>query len=74
MCDAQVATTLIYFGVPADGPDIKAAAALLAMFNKGAGDNEICTDPDCPTTGLRIARSRQLQNILNAKLNVKQAY
>ena len=47
--DTQVADTLIYYGVPSDGPDIKAAAALLAMFNKGAGDNEICTEPDCPT-------------------------
>ena len=49
--DTQVATTLIYYGVPADGPDIKAAAAFLAMFNKGAGDNEICTEADCPTVG-----------------------
>ena len=60
----QVASTLIYFGVPSDGPDIKAAAALLAMFNKGAGDNEICTEADCPTVGLRTARSRQIQNLL----------
>ena len=58
--DAQVANTLVYYGVPSDGPDIQAAAAFLAMFNKGAGDNEICTEDDCPTVGglQRTARTR----------------
>jgi hypothetical protein len=46
--DTQVATTLVYYGVPASGPDIAAAAAFLASFNKGAGRNEICTTDDCP--------------------------
>ena len=57
--DTQVANTLVYYGVPANGTDIKAAAAFLAMFNKGAGDNEICTDPDCPTVaGARFGGGR----------------
>ena len=64
--DTAVATTLIYYGVPSDGPDIKAAAALLAMFNKGAGDNEICTEDDCPTVGLRFARARQWDHLVKA--------
>ena len=70
--DTQVATTLIYYGVPSDGPDIKAAAALLAMFNKGAGDNEICTEPDCPTVSIgerlrnRVRSNRLLQPLVSA--------
>ena len=66
--DAQVADTLVYYGVPSDGPDIKAAAAFLAMFNKGAGDNEICTEPDCPTvpSALQPARSRMARFVRHA--------
>ena len=64
--DTQVALTLLYYGVPADGPDIQAAAAFLAMFNKGAGDNEICTEDDCPhvISSLRADLHRHTRQII----------
>ena len=67
--DEQVAGTLLYYGVPKDGPDIKAAAAFLAMFNKGAGDNEICTEDDCPhvMTASRHNRARLADTLLRLR-------
>jgi hypothetical protein len=47
--DTQVASALLYYGVPSTGSDISAAATFLGSFNKGAGPNEICNLPDCPT-------------------------
>ena len=66
--DGQVAATLIYYGVPSDGPDIQAAAAFLAMFNKGAGDNEICTESDCPTVlAARLAARSRLSRLIQVE-------
>jgi hypothetical protein len=68
--DMQVAETLLYYGVPADGPDIKAAAAFLAMVNKGAGDNEICTADDCPhvVNTLRADLHRHTRQIIASSM------